>query len=291
MSSEDLRKKVLGGAAGSSGPTGTNNTNGSSSQLSSPLMSKTSSVVNLTKSELYSLYDEDPFSNLSTDDIELPNKPELKDNDVEVENLAVQSGQHNPHRFNPVLFIGKLAIVTVASFAYNKFTQTIHMLQINQGGNQVKPILFLNLFLSRFAYNLRPFQYFESLQNPEDLLHIVDLILAYLIQGLGMSVLHPVMDVVLPKKFSERLLSLAPQLSRKELQRSNLISDLLRLFVTFLGILYAVRRIEWASAVQLLILWSLLNPCLWLLLDGTISGFLLSTVAAIGSIGIVYTHN
>ncbi|ODV97147.1 hypothetical protein PACTADRAFT_74709 [Pachysolen tannophilus NRRL Y-2460] len=49
---------------------------------------------------------------------------------------------------------------------------------------------------------------------------------------------------------------------------------ILRSTVAVIGISYGLKKIEWESSLQASISWSLLNPCLWLLLDGTWYGFL-----------------
>lgn len=67
-------------------------------------------------------------------------------------------------------------------------------------------------------------------------------------------------------------------------------SSVVRAAVAFLGVSFAVRRVEWTSSLQAASAWSMLNPCLWFLLDGTASGFITSLVmAAISSISVVYT--
>jgi hypothetical protein len=61
-------------------------------------------------------------------------------------------------------------------------------------------------------------------------------------------------------------------------------SSIVRSSVAFLGVAFAVRKIEWASSIQAAVAWSLLSPCVWLLLDGTLAGFTTGVlVAAVAS--------
>lgn len=65
-------------------------------------------------------------------------------------------------------------------------------------------------------------------------------------------------------------------------------SSILRSGVAFLGIAFAVRRVEWTSSIQAAAAWSFLSPCLWLLLDGTFAGFSMGTlVAAVATTSVV----
>jgi hypothetical protein len=206
----------------------------------------------------------------------------------------------------------KLGILTLACFVYNEVTKNIHnshFLQVSSIVNQ--PLSITNTLISQFSSRLRPVHGVgvlgkadssESVTNGVTV-YWIDQILALMIQGLVMGSIHPIMDRILPNSLSTRLLSLAPQsqrnlriatkagsASRHQIDAANsaLTNDLIRSFITFLGLLYAVRNVEWTLALQVSILWSLLNPCLWLLLDGTISGFISSTLAALAACVCVY---
>lgn len=104
-----------------------------------------------------------------------------------------------------------------------------------------------------------------------------------------MSLIHPIMDYLLPASFTKRLLSSNPDPNKN--RNVNLFNDMIRLLITFLGISYAIRNIEWTSSLQISMIWSLLNPGLWLLLDGTASGFISSLGGASGACLLVYIQN
>lgn len=87
---------------------------------------------------------------------------------------------------------------------------------------------------------------------------------------------------------SYRLLSSNP--NRFKFNKS-LINELVRSCLTFLGINYAIRNLNWSSFLQISIVWSMLNPGLWLLLDGTVNGFLGSLLVATLVCSAVYWKN
>ena len=66
---------------------------------------------------------------------------------------------------------------------------------------------------------------------------------------------------------------------------------MIRSSVAFLGVSYAIRNIEWSSFLQVAIIYSLVSPGLWLLLDGTISGLIGSLVVSIAACSVVYYQN
>ncbi|KAI0526466.1 hypothetical protein F5B22DRAFT_159157 [Xylaria bambusicola] len=49
----------------------------------------------------------------------------------------------------------------------------------------------------------------------------------------------------------------------------------------FIGIAYAIRKLQWDSTLQLSLCLALVNPALWFLIDGSIPGFIVSTAVGI----------
>ncbi|AOA61139.1 Protein involved in regulation of sterol biosynthesis [Komagataella phaffii CBS 7435] len=83
--------------------------------------------------------------------------------------------------------------------------------------------------------------------------------------------------------FIERALGFSSKNSNKS-RGSNDLGLIMRASVSLVGICFGLRKLEWTSAFQASLAWSLLNPCLWLLLDGTLGGFLTSTIISLVSI-------
>ncbi|CAK7910135.1 hypothetical protein CAAN1_21S02190 [[Candida] anglica] len=277
MSAVDLRKKAFS----NNNLKELNGHSGSETNTTSEMF-KTDSEVNLTKPSLYGIYKEDSFSNFSNENLG-------DESEVLFVTPPQSSQQQNESNngVNPAKFAGKVAILTLSCLLYNEITKNIHIRHSLEGGATLQPVHFSNMFLSKFIHTLRPVTHFAI--DGGNIVNWIDIGLAAMIQGVAMGAIHPLMDALLPAALSKRLLSSAPQSSRS--QNANLFNDLVRSLITFLGISYGVRKIEWASTLQVSLLWSLLNPCLWLLLDGTINGFLASSLAAFGACVCVYFQN
>ncbi|OBA21572.1 hypothetical protein METBIDRAFT_32073 [Metschnikowia bicuspidata var. bicuspidata NRRL YB-4993] len=91
----------------------------------------------------------------------------------------------------------------------------------------------------------------------------------------------------MPTWCTTRMLSSNPNPKR----RANLTSDLVRSLIAFLGISYAIRNMQWKSSLQMALTWSLLNPGLWLILDGTLNGFMGSIAVAFGGSAVIYAQS
>lgn len=163
-----------------------------------------------------------------------------------------------------------------AAFAYNQVTRNIHMAHVDGDG------ALINAYLEQFVESWRQYQAFVHKYG----LDLVDRILALSLEGFLLSACVPTLDLIAPS-FSKRLLSSNPD----PYHRRNLVTDLIRSLITFLGITYAIRHIEWKSSLQMAMTWSLVNPALWLLLDGTVNGFVGSAVVAFVASGIIYFQN
>lgn len=58
-------------------------------------------------------------------------------------------------------------------------------------------------------------------------------------------------------------------------------TTIIRSLVATIGISYGLKNLEWESSLQASMAWSLLNPCLWILLDGTVYGFIIDSTISI----------
>lgn len=250
-------------------------------------LGKTDSVINLTRSSLYGIYNDNSELNLnkdydSMDILPLNDRPYVRAQELEDISHKGSKGRSNArpqsYAHKVLTFAGKIMVLSLCAFLYNEATKHIHNRHIESSVLSEQPLLMSTIFLSRLVHNVK-----EKVTTPlRKVLFLpqnsyADYIVALVLQGSIMGLVHPIMDSILPPTLTKRLLSSNPN----NLQtKGNIWNDLLRSLVTFLGISYAVRKIEWSSSLQALMVWSLLNPGLWLLLDGTISGFLSSVAVA-----------
>lgn len=258
----------------------------SSSGTSTPRgMEKTDSVINLTKPSLYGIYNDNSVLNLNRDDEDgndLPPQGEPQPEEKPQEEAAAQLSV-----FTGLALILKIIILTGSAYVYNEVTDHVHANHISVNNQTMEPIIFTQWFLYDFVRRLSPLNYLVKTADSPQTLEVTDRIVSLAIQGLIMSAVHPIMDYILPTVLTKRLLSSNPN----PLNNATLTNDLLRALITFLGISYAIRKIEWNSTLQISIIWSLLNPGLWLLLDGTISGFLSSLSSAFIACITIYFQN
>ncbi|KAF6072435.1 Insulin-induced protein (INSIG) family protein [Candida albicans] len=251
-----------------------------SSGASSPQgngMAKTDSLVNLTQPELYGIFRNDSNTSLSKEFEEDSAEIEFKVNSRLNKSTATTttsssssseakySKNEDFEKYLPLPL--KIVVLTLASFIYNEVTS-----QINFNHTQSNyPLTIKHLFkISSYIH--------------------LDEYLAFVGQRLVMASFHPILDYYLPKSLTKRLLSSNPNPSSST-SYSTLINDLIRSSVAFLGVSYAIRNIEWSSFLQVAIIYSLVSPGLWLLLDGTISGLIGSLVVSIAACSVVYYQN
>lgn len=97
----------------------------------------------------------------------------------------------------------------------------------------------------------------------------------FALQGIVFGSLLPLLDFLVFNKFEKS------KLKSKKLREIKSTSSIIRSMAAFLGVAFAVRKIEWSSSIQASFAWTLLNPCLWLLLDGSFSGLTTSTISAV----------
>lgn len=247
-------------------------------------MEKTDSVLNLLKPSLYGIYNTSSAS-LSKENEEVEeyiDGTELHINAKEKHQGSVKPSTENSTprtKSTPVQSAAwlavRLVVVAGAAFAYNEVTKNIHATQSEINGARI------NAYLVRFIDSWKPFQLFLGSNKA------ADRFLALALEGLLLSFFLPTLDSLMPLTWTKRLLSSSPD----PYKRSNLANDIVRSLIAFLGISYAIRHIEWKSPLQMAMTWSLINPALWLLLDGTINGFVASFAVALGGSAIVYLKN
>lgn len=249
----------------------------------SPAMEKTDSILNLTQPSLYGIFNTSSTSlNKENEEVEeYIDGTELRINAKEKHKGSIKSPTEPTPRTKSspvqtaVSLIVRLVVVGAAAFVYNEVTKHIHATHSEGNGARI------NAYLMRFINSWKPFQWFLGGNKSAD--HMLSLVL----EGLLLSFILPTLDRAMPLAWQKRLLSSSPN----PYHRSNLANDIVRSVMAFLGISYAIRHIEWKSTLQMAMAWSLINPALWLLLDGTVNGFVASAAVAFGGSGLVFLKN
>ncbi|KAF7194791.1 hypothetical protein HII31_03914 [Pseudocercospora fuligena] len=84
------------------------------------------------------------------------------------------------------------------------------------------------------------------------------------------------------------------EVERRELRKARGADgwlDVVRSIGAFVGIAFAIRKLPWQSTLQLSLTLALANPAVWYLIDRSSSGFVLSTLVALGGTGILLSVN
>lgn len=235
---------------------------------------KTDSVVNLTKPPLYSIYNESSVTAL--------NGEEEEDEGLYITKTHAPQAPPVPHQSLPVMalkFIAKVAFLAVFAFIYNEVSQKLRNDHIKLDKLTFQPLYVTEILLTNSLRTLKPLAYFTADPN-------LNYAAVLVVQGLIMGVFHPIMDFAMPPHLNKRLLSSNPNPGK-----SNIFNDVLRSLITFMGISYAIRHIEWSSQLQVSIVWSLLSPGLWLILDGTLGGLVASLALSTYGCLLIYVTN
>lgn len=276
----DLRRAVLSNNASSDSLGGSKSTGLQTSE----------SEANLIRPALYSIYNTDSVTELSKDDeenasfIEFATKEHLKKQKEQRQQEVLMQNRRTMVQ-EVIITTGKLLCMGASAFLYNNLVSYITSRQIDSSDFQQQ----FNIskgFLQRFIAGFRISKHVSGIPSE---LETVDEIVGLLFQGLVMSLFHPLMDSVLPQFMTKRLLLSNPDATKS--LRQNVFSDSLRAVVAVLGVSYAIRKIEFNTMWQMAIVWSLLNPSLWLLLDGTLSGFAASSLVTFAGCVRIYFQN
>ncbi|KAI5958308.1 hypothetical protein KGF57_002663 [Candida theae] len=297
----DLRRIALsntnikGMDASAQGQTPTPPQSGKNSDPVPGEMVKTDSEINLTRPELYSMYKEDSFVDFNKDiddssvlDLNMLSTEKANADGKKQKKASGEAAASTAESSELTLYTLplplKLAILAISAYIYNQVTRHINYNHFSENQLVHYPLTITHVFLYAFVSKFKLSNY---IQINDDLLNAGDEIMALTLQGLIMASLHPILDRILPRILTKRLLSSNPNPNSK----TQVSSDLIRAGITFLGISYAIRKIEWSSFLQVSIIWSLINPGLWLLLDGTVSGFLASLLASSVACVSIYSQN
>lgn len=219
--------------------------------------------INLTKAPLYSIYDND--LDKDNDDNEIYNSlnSNIEKNKVNESHTIVHTPK--PHLFKKLLKLtASLLILSASGILYNQLGQHIHDNHILVPELASKPLDIGIKISNQLVFN-----------------GVAPKWLIYSIEGILFGLVQPIFDkyIFRSKPYSKDSSSTPFGIDT---------SSIVRAAVAFLGVSFAVRKIEWSSSIQASIAWSLLSPCLWLLLDGTLSGFFTGVfVASIASFSVI----
>ena len=240
----------------------------------------TPSMVNLTKPQLYSLYDEeitDPKESKSLYNI--VNTSDRLTPDVSSDG-AVRSSVGRTSSVSPmpihsrVTFLGKLrryvanlVVLSVCGIIYFEISKNLHDNHQLHPDFIFRPIVVIIKLLDLIFEGQIP----EFLQNYW---------VVFAIEGILFGCIIRFLDIVAEKlRFSDVK-------SRNERERSGSIFSILRLVNAMFGVTFGIRKIQWQSSLQASGAWGLLNFVLWLFFDGSVSLLVNSLLA---SCGITFT--
>ncbi|CDK27822.1 unnamed protein product [Kuraishia capsulata CBS 1993] len=227
------------------------------------LMNRNSSVANLTTPTLYSIYG--GKDDINDENAESDIYANLKE---EIRHTSVASGSkgqaqsfptHRSPTVTTIMIIGKVLVLGVLGILFKELTRALH------ANNPLLPdISWFNLVniieLSLKRVGLAP------------LLHLTDTKLEYVsgaLEGIILGLIQPLFD---------RLTGTSAK------SGSTIVTTtMIRSATALVGISYGLKKTEWTSPLQASLAWSCLNPCLWMLLDGTLFGFLSASTISLCS--------
>lgn len=255
------------------------------SGISTPVMDKTDLVLNLTKPSLYGFYNSSSIS-LNKENEQVEEYMEGSELHINVKDAAgARAGSRvaaykppKPDKIHQAVYgLGQLTALAIAAFVYNELTRNIHNIHADKEGAQI------NAYLVLFMDSWKPFKKVVARYE----LGAADAAVSLALEGFLLSCILPLLDKIMPLWCTKRLMLSNPD----PYYRGNLTNDILRSLIAFLGILYAVRNMEWGSSLQMALTWSLINPGLWFIMDGTVNGFVASSAVAFGCSAIICYQN
>ncbi|KAH3683170.1 hypothetical protein WICPIJ_005867 [Wickerhamomyces pijperi] len=221
--------------------------------------------IELEKAPLYEIYEQ---ANLNDEEVEsdlkalnILNKSKLSIDDEEEE-----EGEEESDKDNARIISSKSQTLGFVTILKNFFILGNLGVLFNKLGGQIHDnhILYKNLAS-------KPLQISAQLIN---FLNIPEYYI-FAIQGIVFGSLLPLLDYTVFSRYANS------KMKSKKLKEIKSTSSIIRSLAAFLGVAFAFRKIEWTSSIQASFAWTLLNPCLWLLLDGSFSGLATSLISAI----------
>ncbi|EDO18314.1 hypothetical protein Kpol_1039p65 [Vanderwaltozyma polyspora DSM 70294] len=217
------------------------------------------SFTNLTKPQLFSIYDEDITKSEDNEIYKEMNKGDAFNEDDEI--LEMKSGSmgpaisrvissnnpssvstvnhHKSSTFNEIIRIISIVLVlSLSGIGYHQLSKNLHDNHQLHPDLASKPLLVVSKLSKVLTFGLIPDW------------------AGYSLEGVIFGLLIPLFDYIFdikPKPIST--------------------SSIIRSVNAMLGVTYGIRKVEWASSLQASGAWALLNIILWLFFDGTLSMF------------------
>jgi len=220
--------------------------------------------INLTKAPLYSIYDNDLDKDNNDNEIYDSLNSNIEKNKFNKQHEVVHTPK--PHFLTRLIkTLSSLIILGLSGILYNQLGQHIHDNHILVPELASKPLDIGIKISNALLFN-----------------GIVPKWVIYSLEGILFGLIQPIFD--------KYIFNSKPASSKSGNSTTFGIdtNSIIRAAVAFLGVSFAVRRIEWNSSIQASIAWSFLSPCLWLLLDGTLSGFITGVfIASVASASVI----
>lgn len=214
------------------------------------------SFSNLTRPQLFSLYDEDITKSADSEDYERI-RSRGSHASVSRPNSTGSAYEPKPSKLGRMLrFLSSILILSLAGIGYHELSKNLHDNHKLHPELASRPLL-LGVQLSKF---------FTGNMLPDWA--------AYAVEGILFGSCIPLIDHIFFIK-----------------TRPTSWVSVLKTVNAMLGVTFGIRKVQWSSSLQAAIAWGLLNIILWLLFDGTVSMFvscsglgLLSCVACYGDV-------
>lgn len=231
-------------------------------------------IKTLTKPFLSEFYNQDSFFNSGREiDVET-----VKTND----SFENEEPKDKTKRLSIVL---RIFILIIMKHFYNEIAKHIYQRHFNEKEITRNSLSKMNRILEPLFEGIL-IQKFIKLDHY--LLRVLDRTLALFIESMIMMSLYKFMMDLICKWLGKESSS-----ARKRGLNSDsaLLTDIVRSSMTFLGISYAIRKLEWKSFLQTSLVWNVFNIGFWLIMDGSILGFLVCLFLTILFCFVTYIIN
>ena len=227
---------------------------------SSERMNNSESISNLTKPQLYSLYDEDITN------------PKESNSIYQIVNETKKQQMKPKHQRQLTIgqiiinYIFGIIVLGISGIIYLEISKNLHDNHQLHSSFTSKPVIVINKIIKwLFQDNIPPI-----LKN--------DWII-YFIEGILFGSVIPILDLIFLQKQKVQ-----------EMNSDSSLFSILRIVNAMLGVAFGIRKLQWSSSLQAASVWGLLNIVMWLFFDGTASLLFESLISSIGIIISCYNE-
>lgn len=216
-------------------------------------MNNSESISNLTKPQLYSLYDEDITNPKESNSMyQILNDTKVKHVKSPVHKVPLSIGQIF------VNYIFGLIVLGISGIVYLEISKNLHDNHQLHSSFTSKPVIVINKIIKWLFHDEIP----EFLKN--------DWVI-YFIEGILFGSVIPILDLIFLQKQKVQ-----------EMNSDSSLFSILRIVNAMLGVAFGIRKLQWSSSLQAASVWGLLNIIMWLFFDGTPSLLFESLISSIG---------